>query len=214
MVVEPVPDTRRWPPAISPQPAGFLLDKMHICALWFSWRLHIRANKENSMRRAYRKRRVHTPPRFGHFKPVGVPRRVLNQIEVTLDEYEAIRLADYEGLEHLEASERMDISRPTFTRLVEKARRKVAQSIIEGKELVIGGGNFDFVNTLHHCRDCGEITSQPIDDDTDHCHDCGSENIENLAERFAGRGCEGGRKRHRKRQDEGKCPPGDAGRPD
>lgn len=164
------------------------------------------------MRRAYRKRRVHTPPRFGQFKPVGVPRRLLDKIEVTLDEYEAIRLADYEGLEHLEASERMDISRPTFTRLIEKARRKVAQSIVEGKELVVDGGNFDFVNTLHHCRDCGKITTQPVHDGACHCHDCGSENIENLAERFTGRGCGGGRIHRRKRRDRQKCPPGNAGR--
>ena len=149
---------------------------------------------------SYRKRRIHTPPRFGHFKPAGVPRRLLKRVELTLDEYEAIRLADYEGLEHLEASEKMNISRPTFTRLIEKARKKVAQSIIEGKELVIEGGNIDFVNTLHRCMDCGDVSMQPFDRDAENCSECGSENIEDLAGRFFGRGR--GRRRRQGRPDD------------
>ena len=74
------------------------------------------------MREPYRKRRINVPPRFNNFKPSGVPRRFLKQIDLTIDEYEALRLADYLQLEHLEASERMNISRPTFTRLIEKAK--------------------------------------------------------------------------------------------
>ena len=140
------------------------------------------------MRGPYRKRRIETPPRFGHFKPAGVPRRLLERVELSLDEYEAIRLADYEGLEHLQASERMDISRPTFTRLIEKARGKVAHAIVDGKEIVIDGGHVDFVNTLHHCKECDEVTRQPFGSESESCPDCGSDNVENLAMRFRGRG--------------------------
>ena len=139
------------------------------------------------MRGPYRKRRVEMPPRFGHFKPAGVPKRFLERIDLTVDEFEAIRLADYEQLEHLEASEKMNISRSTFSRLVERARQKLASVIIEGKELVIDGGNIDFVNTLHHCRDCGEISPGPADVDTGNCPDCGSPNVEDVARRFRGR---------------------------
>ena len=90
----------------------------------------------------------------------------------------------------------MNISRPTFTRLIEKARRKVAQAIIDGKELIIEGGYFDFVNTIHQCADCGEASPQPFDEDAENCPDCGSENVENLAWRFMGRG----RGRHRNKK--------------
>jgi len=140
------------------------------------------------MREPYRKRRINVPPRFNNFKPSGVPRRFLKKIDLTIDEYESLRLADYLQLEHLEASERMNISRPTFTRLIEKARHKVAQAIVNGRELVIEGGNIDFVYTLHHCRDCGEITLQTFSEENKICPDCGSSNVENLAMNFMKRG--------------------------
>ena len=143
------------------------------------------------MRGPYRKRRIHLPPRFGHFKPAGVPRRLLKRIELTLDEYEAIRLADYEGLEHLAASEKMNISRSTFTRLIEKARHKLAEVVIDGREMVIEGGNIDLVNTLHRCVDCGELMPGPLDPEAEKCRDCGSENLEDLAARCFGRGRRG-----------------------
>ena len=140
------------------------------------------------MREPYRKRRINVPPRFNNFKPSGVPRRFLKVIDLTLDEYESLRLTDYLQLEHLEASEKMNISRPTFTRLIEKARHKVAQTIVNGRELIIGGGNIDFVNTLHRCRDCGEITLQSFSEESKICPDCGSSNVENLAMNFMKRG--------------------------
>jgi len=139
------------------------------------------------MRGPYRRRRIHSPPRFGHFKPAGVPKRHLGRVELSVDEFEAIRLVDHQQLEHLEASEKMGISRPTLTRLIEKARHKVAEAIIEGKEIVIEGGNVLFEETLHRCGDCGEVTPHPVDEEADHCPDCGSQNVEDLAPRFLGR---------------------------
>lgn len=61
-------------------------------------------------------------------------------VELMLDEFEALRLADYEGLYHEEASREMGISRPTFTRLIEQARKKVSQALVEGKGIRILGG--------------------------------------------------------------------------
>ncbi|MDX9760344.1 MAG: DUF134 domain-containing protein [Bacteroidota bacterium] len=138
-------------------------------------------------------RRILTPPRFLHFKPVGVPRRQLDTVRVTVDEAEAIRLADHEGLDHQPASERMGISRSTFTRLLEAAHGKIARCIIEGCELVIEGGDVDFEHSLVRCKDCGveRITdANPGDELTDEetpCGSCGSENTEDLA-RIALRG--------------------------
>jgi hypothetical protein len=116
-------------------------------------------------------------------------------VELSVDEFEAIRLADYEGLEHLEASRRMNISRSTFTRLVDRARRQVSRAIVEGKELVIAGGHVDFIQTLHRCGDCGEVTPRGWGEPAESCPECGSRNMEDLAPRFAGPGQGGGRGR-------------------
>lgn len=136
------------------------------------------------MRGPYRKRRVHQPPHFKNFKPSGIPRKRLETLTITVDEYEALRLADYEGLEHLQASERMAISRPTFTRLIEKARQKIARVIIDGMELIVEGGNFEFQNTLRRCRDCGDEQLSVPDKNSEDCPECGSDNIEDMARNY------------------------------
>ena len=73
------------------------------------------------MVRPQKGRDIKEPPCIQSFKPTGIPRVLVERVELKLDEFEAIRLADYEGLEHKEASERMGISRSTFSRLIDKA---------------------------------------------------------------------------------------------
>jgi predicted DNA-binding protein (UPF0251 family) len=73
-------------------------------------------------------RRISADPVASIFKPAGVPVRLLNRIEMTLDEFEAIRLADLEGLYQEQAAERMQVS------------RKVAEALVQGRALVIRGG--------------------------------------------------------------------------
>ena len=136
------------------------------------------------MRGPYRKRRIHQPPNFKNFKPSGIPRGRLKSLTLSIDEYEAIRLADFLRLEHLQAAEKMAISRPTFTRLIEKARHKLAQAIVDGLELIVKGGNIEFANTLYRCMDCGDEQINPYSDDIEDCRECGSENIEDLAQNF------------------------------
>ncbi len=74
------------------------------------------------------------------FKPAGVPARSLEAVVLSLDEAEALRLADLQGLYQEAAALRMAVSRQTFGRIVEAARRKVADAIINGKLLRIDGG--------------------------------------------------------------------------
>ena len=74
------------------------------------------------MSRPKKARLVEAPPLYTSFKPTGRPRKSLQRIELALDQFEAIRLADYEGLGHEEAAAQMAISRPTFTRPLEGAR--------------------------------------------------------------------------------------------
>jgi uncharacterized protein len=85
-------------------------------------------------------RRVSGKPAASIFKPAGIPGRMLEEVVMTLDEFEAIRLADHEGLYQEQAAERMNVSRPTFGRIIEAARRKIAEAVILGKALRIEGG--------------------------------------------------------------------------
>ncbi len=88
-------------------------------------------------------RRVEFLPNSRYFKPVGIPIRVLQKIILSIDELEAVRLADYEGLYQEQAAKKMHVSRPTFGRIIESAHRKIADALIKGKALKIEGGNIE-----------------------------------------------------------------------
>ena len=85
-------------------------------------------------------RRIGFTPGVVHFKPAGVPLCDLEEVVVTLDEVEALRLADLNGLYQEQAADQMKISRATFARIVEVARKKVADALIHGKALRLEGG--------------------------------------------------------------------------
>lgn len=80
---------------------------------------------------------VRCKPDATYFKPRGIPLIGLEEIPITIDEFEAIRLADYEELYHEEAAKRMKISRQTFGRILHEAHKKVAECLIKGKALKI-----------------------------------------------------------------------------
>jgi len=92
--------------------------------------------------RPRKKRFILDKPRYSLFKPAGVRAKDLEQITLLVEEYEAIRLADYENMKQVDAAELMEISRPTFSRLIESARKKIAIMIMEGKAISIEGGDF------------------------------------------------------------------------
>ena len=100
-------------------------------------------------------RRVGCLPRCLMFKPAGIPASRLEVVVLGLDEMEAIRLADLLGLYQEQAAEQMNVSRQTFGRIVEVARRKVAQALIEGKVLRIEHGEVEMSETRRFkCHDC------------------------------------------------------------
>lgn len=139
-------------------------------------------------RNSYRKRMVKEPPLLDLFKPAGTSLRTAKKVYMTLDELEALRFADYRQLEHLEASQKMNISRPTFTRLINKARHKLAQVLLEGCVLKIEGGNVEFRGTVHLCKECGETRKRSVEAPLSDCPECGSANIEDLANKHLGTG--------------------------
>jgi len=85
-------------------------------------------------------RHVKHAPTVVYFKPAGIPACTLEQMTLTLDEVEALRLADLLGQYQEQAAAQMKISRPTFARIIEVARRKVADALIHGKALRLEGG--------------------------------------------------------------------------
>lgn len=95
-------------------------------------------------------RRVRHLPGVMYFKPAGVPLRMLEELALSLDEVEALRLADLQALHQKPAAEQMGISRATFGRIVENARRKVADALVNGKALRMGGGTILFPTAFHN----------------------------------------------------------------
>ena len=89
-------------------------------------------------------RRVGSKPNTTYFKPAGIRIRELNESILTVDEFESIRLKDFLNLEQSKAAKMMNISQPTFHRLVTSARKKIADAIVNGKAIKIQGGNFKF----------------------------------------------------------------------
>ena len=115
------------------------------------------------MPRSPRCRRVAQQPDATYFKPQGIPIRELEEVVLAVDELEALRLADQEGMYHDQAAERMNISRATFGRIIEAARLKVADALVQGKALRIGGGNFQVAKMrTFHCNDCGHTWQEPF----------------------------------------------------
>lgn len=133
------------------------------------------------MARIKKQRSVESPPLFSAYKPLGIMRSELQPLPLALDEYEAIRLADYEGLDHADAADEMEISRSTFTRLIEQARKKIALFLIEGKQLYIEGGNVHFRGNVIRCKSCGYMFNITMGTALTNCPECGSSDLLNLA---------------------------------
>ena len=94
------------------------------------------------MSRPFKCRRVEFLPGVTYFKPAGIPLRTLKEVQISVEEAEAIRLKDMEGLGQEQSAERMNISRPTFQRVLASARQKMADALLNGKAIRIEGGNF------------------------------------------------------------------------
>lgn len=102
------------------------------------------------------RRFVEASPATAVFKPAGVPLPELQTVEMTVDEFEAIRLADLESLYQEEAATKMGISRPTFGRILDAARRKVAEALVLGRALRIEGGPVVARTRRGRCPRCAQ----------------------------------------------------------
>ena len=104
------------------------------------------------MPRPQKCRRVAYMPGVTFFKPSGIPMRSLEEIQLSVGEAEALRLKDLEGMEQEPAAEKMNVSRPTFQRILSSARRKVADALLNGRAVRIAGGNYEMALRRLRCR--------------------------------------------------------------
>jgi uncharacterized protein len=129
-------------------------------------------------------RRVSSMPQSDYFKPRGIPLSVLEEVVVTVDEFEAIRLADLEGLYQEQAAEKMNVSRQTFGRIIESAHKKVAEALVQGKALKISGGEFEMASMRKfRCDECQHSWEFPYGTGRpENCPSCRSGNIHRTQE--------------------------------
>ena len=92
------------------------------------------------MPRPCRCRRIRCSPDTNYFKPRGIPLDMLEEVNLNLDELEAVRLADLEGLYQEDAAKKMDVSRQTFGNIINSAHQKIADALLNAKALKIEGG--------------------------------------------------------------------------
>ncbi|MFO8053766.1 MAG: DUF134 domain-containing protein [Bacteroidales bacterium] len=109
------------------------------------------------MPRPKRRRKMMNPPGVRGYRPFGIPKAVDNPVKLLYEEYEAIRLADYNKLSQDKAAEIMDVSRPTFTRIYDRALKKLAVMLNETRSLIIEGGNVHFDDEWYRCGHCHSV---------------------------------------------------------
>jgi predicted DNA-binding protein (UPF0251 family) len=116
------------------------------------------------MVRPQKHRRVAFNPEVSYFKPRGIPMFDLEEVRLTVDQREAIRLSDLLGMSHEEAGRHMGVSRATFGRIVQQAHKAVADALINGKAINVEGGNYKIISTtrIFYCSNCRHEWQEPI----------------------------------------------------
>lgn len=113
--------------------------------------------------RRRRRRWVRFLPSETYYKPAGIPLRELEEVNLTIEELEAIRLKDLEGLDQEKCATQMGISRTTFQRVLYVARSKIAEALVKGKAIRIEGGDFEMPQVRRFkCAVCGHEFEMPF----------------------------------------------------
>jgi uncharacterized protein len=132
------------------------------------------------MPRRKRNRRIQVPPVIKGMSVYGIRGRRSNEVILYLEEYEAIRLLDYQNLTQEEAAIHMDVSRPTLTRIYEEARKKVATAFVEGRGIIFRGGDIYFGQNWLRCNSCQASFNNFTDEPAVTCPVCNSDDIISL----------------------------------
>ena len=132
------------------------------------------------MPRRRRPRKIVEPPKFKGYAPYGCPDTDAGAVDLLYEEYEAIKLADYDGMSHHQACVLMGISRPTFARIYESARQKIAQALVEVKTIKSVYGNVSMDENWFHCQVCFNHFTLPFPENGSSCPLCRSEKLETI----------------------------------
>jgi predicted DNA-binding protein (UPF0251 family) len=136
------------------------------------------------MPRPVKCRRVGFEPGVTYYKPRGIPLRELDEVELGVDELEALRLADTLGLSQEEGAARMRVSRATFGRILESAHRAVAEALVQGKAIRIEGGVVEMETRTFACSACGREWQAPFGTGRPAaCPECGSDDFHRVGGR-------------------------------
>ncbi|MDD2380514.1 MAG: DUF134 domain-containing protein [Mariniphaga sp.] len=136
------------------------------------------------MPRRKRNRRIQVPPVIKGMSVYGVRGRKSNEIILRLEEYEAIRLLDYQNLTQEQAAVYMDVSRPTLTRIYEEARNKVATAFVEGRDILFKGGDNYFDENWFKCNSC-QASFNEYHEGKSKCPVCSSQDVITLNEFYS-----------------------------
>ena len=153
-----------------------------------------------SMGRRQMWRKVSFIPAVNYFKPAGIPLAALGEANLLVEEAEAIRLKDLEGLEQEECAQKMNISRTTFSRILDSARQKIADALLNGKAIRIEGGNFEMAVRRFRCVSGHEWEvpfEMMISAPPEFCPKCDTPSIMPLLPSGMGWGRRGWKRRHR-----------------
>lgn len=136
------------------------------------------------MPRPQKNRKVCNPPKMQGYKPFGIAFCATEHVILQYDEYESIKLVNYNNISQEDAADSMNISRPTLTRIYNSALTKIAQAFVEGKSIIIEGGNIQFENDWYKCKKCYQV----IEGVSNHikCSNCnyqGTDELINLSQK-------------------------------
>jgi len=129
------------------------------------------------MPRPTKYRKVEFIPECTYYIPMGKPKCKVEEIILKIEELEAMRLKDIEGLNQEECADKMEISRQTFQNVIDSARKKVAIALTEGKAINIRGGHYTTNICKFQCLECGNIYNVKFEEDKYTCPDCGENNV-------------------------------------
>ena len=136
------------------------------------------------MPRPFKNRKINGLFNSDCYKPNGIPMSMLAGVELSVDELEAMRLADLENMYQDAAAQKMGVSRQTFGNIIKNAHKKVADAIINGKALKIVSRGFSYSDAIRCCRDCGLIWRKAVEQQAT-CPTCSSPNNDIPDEAFA-----------------------------
>ncbi|MGI6712356.1 MAG: DUF134 domain-containing protein [Bacillota bacterium] len=142
------------------------------------------------MSRPVKPRRISFIPEHKCFVPVEKPKYQLETVELKIEELEAMRLKDLDNLFQEDCAEKMQVSRQTFQLIIDQARKKVTKALIEGKTIIIQGGNYTLNICKYKCSACGQEFNEVYEKGKSVCPRCQASRVNCIdKDNFCLKGC-------------------------